>query len=664
MDLILQDVHRGFNVKVNSRAGCGKTTLLLKIAQAVNEKCIILTYNRALCEQAQSRLKSQGIENCTCHTIHALFGLQAGVSCSTDAGLLYDGPVETLDCGIVMIDEAQDLRPSLFDAIRRMVPVAQFVVCGDDCQVLYSYIIGDAASADYMDNIADHLRPVCIRSEWREHVLSGSYRMTPSIAEVAAAVFQTPITSLSTEQDVPVQYLIINPFDRQVTATLQNLIDVHGPDEVMILGRSVMGAGNAIRHHVNRLCTRQYRFNIKEYARGFDNCDWKGKTRVWTFCGSKGCESKVVVIFGIDRCDLTMDLGVAVSRASKHLIFIHAPHVPVHEGLRSLAGTHMIRWDGSSWGAAAPQYGPYTEYVSTTRRRRKVTERTNMSAQLIRSMVQGLEILKEHVHNAHDICTFACIGDDSEDMSALYGKALEYLIQVRCKGTCPNASVCTLAGSAFTTLSSVHEWLERHSIEHDPRDIEHLCIPISCARLRALLNTGELKLGKASLPYFAADRTNQLTKLHAKLIEDRSPTTAIRLANQYLALDNYSDRVCMTHYNWVDEQALGLLFENATATFSDLHNGTFEHGLSYKDELFGRVDWAGGTRIIEIKFTKEITDEHFLQLGLYAYMHCMQTGADTEAILYNVLLGCKWTMHASLQDADPFLQRYLDMLQE
>ena len=45
-------------------------------------------------------------------------------------------------------------------------------------------------------------------------------------------------------------------------------------------------------------------------------------------------------------------------------------------------------------------------------------------------------------------------------------------------------------------------------------------------------------------------------------------------------------------------------------------------------------------------------------------MHCMQTGADTEAILYNVLLGCKWTMHASLQDADPFLQRYLDMLQE
>ena len=79
--------------------------------------------------------------------------------------------------------------------------------------------------------------------------------MTPSIAEVAAAVFQTPITSLSTEQDVPVQYLIINPFDRQVTATLQNLIDVHGPDEVMILGRSVMGAGNVIRHHVNQLCS-------------------------------------------------------------------------------------------------------------------------------------------------------------------------------------------------------------------------------------------------------------------------------------------------------------------------------------------------------------------------------------------------------------------------
>ena len=424
-----------------------------------------------------------------------------------------------------------------------------------------------------------------------------------------------------------------------------------------------MGAGNAIRHHVNSLCTKQYRFNIKEYTRGFDNCDWKGKTRVWTFCGSKGCEAKVVVIFGIDRCDLTMDLGVAVSRASKHLIFIHAPHMPVHEGLKGLTGVHMIGWDGSSWNIAEPTYAPYTEYASATQRRRKVTERTNMSARLLRDLVQSLDVLKAHVHDAHDVCTIACIGDESEDMSALYGKALEYLIQVRCKGTCPNASVCTLAGSSFPTLLSVHEWLQRHSIEHDKKDIEHLRIPISCARLRALLNTGELRLGQASLPYFAADRTNKLTKLHAKLVEDKSPITAIRLANQYLALDNYNDRACMTHYNWVNEDALEMLFDNVTATFSNLQSGTFEHSLSYKNELFGRVDWAGGNRIIEIKFTREITDEHFLQLALYAYMYCIQTKADTEAVLYNVLLGCTWSMHALLENAEPFLQRYLDMLE-
>ena len=125
---IIADALKGYNLQVNSRAGAGKTTLLIAVAKAVNKRCVILTYNRALCDEANERL--DGTPNCHCFTIHALFGKQTGTSCNTDIDLLYEGEVTRFEADIVLIDEAQDLRPTLYDAIMRMAPTAQYILCG------------------------------------------------------------------------------------------------------------------------------------------------------------------------------------------------------------------------------------------------------------------------------------------------------------------------------------------------------------------------------------------------------------------------------------------------------------------------------------------------------------------------------------------------------
>jgi hypothetical protein len=104
---------------------------------------------------------------------------------------------------------------------------------------------------------------------------------------------------------------------------------------------------------------QKYNFHIKENVRGFEGTpDWKNKIRVWTFCGSKGCEADVVVVFGFDiygRPHALNQIGVALSRARKRLLVIHGkkyqgrdcramPYYPVLGDCRSGMERHVVRF--------------------------------------------------------------------------------------------------------------------------------------------------------------------------------------------------------------------------------------------------------------------------------------------------------------------------------
>ena len=162
-----------------------------------------------------------------------------------------------------------------------------------------------------------------------------SYRLTPRIAEFVNAFWGTEIIGGNTQsENLPVEYFCRNPYPgrktekhKLPTQLLADLVDEYGPEHVLLLAQSVKHEQCPIRvpspanglfwascvtHidmfsqvHVNEMMQMQtadgrnkYNFHVKESDRGFTESNVSNKVRVWTFCGSKGCEAKVVVVFG------------------------------------------------------------------------------------------------------------------------------------------------------------------------------------------------------------------------------------------------------------------------------------------------------------------------------------------------------------------------------
>ena len=99
---------------------------------------------------------------------------------------------------------------------------------------------------------------------------------------------------------------------RLPTCFLEQLIDEYGPENVMLLAQSCNSESCPIRTHVNALVkktdgsgSRKYHFDVKfKDCESAKRADLENKVRVWTFCGAKGCEADVVVVFGFDSYNL------------------------------------------------------------------------------------------------------------------------------------------------------------------------------------------------------------------------------------------------------------------------------------------------------------------------------------------------------------------------
>ena len=96
--------------------GSSKTTCMMQAASVLRDrKVTILTYNRALCDEAKARCQRLGLNNCACCTIHALVAKCAGTLCQNDDRLLSiveswergDTAPIPISADLVLLDEVQ-----------------------------------------------------------------------------------------------------------------------------------------------------------------------------------------------------------------------------------------------------------------------------------------------------------------------------------------------------------------------------------------------------------------------------------------------------------------------------------------------------------------------------------------------------------------------------
>lgn len=543
---IINEILNGKCVVVKACAGSGKTTTMLHIANSLpkHKKVIIITYNRSLSDECKERIKHCNLQSSVwCYTIHGIMTRVSGQICNDDSKLIQivrKWDKDGLDCSfnldydLVMLDEAQDLRPSFYSALCHILsknkPFVQMAIVGDPKQMLYNFATygSDRASTIFIENPQQHFGQFTKSRKWVERELSVSYRLTPNIAHFVNAVWGTKIKGGNTQsENIPVEYICRYPFPsktppgladftRLKTDILSDLIDSYGPENVMLLAQSVKNDKCPIRLHVNELMNKKdssgrskYNFHIKESIRGFEEGDFKNKVRVWTFCGSKGCEADCVVVFGYDimpgnRIHSLNQIGVALSRARKKLVVIHGKTYvkekkdfsvnQYYPMMGDALGSAIYTVEGVDGSPKQIEIASMEAKLSESRRKEVIETRSKSMMQTLELLVQRNIVSVEKqgkeelpiptntsrildnqlaVYSATEFGYFAAsveekfiqayakwtqesgiidridyksdvkFNNTSENISALYGEAVVYMLQFERNGFCPNIETIT-----------------------------------------------------------------------------------------------------------------------------------------------------------------------------------------------------------------------------
>lgn len=641
---------------VVARAGGGKTSLLLDICQERPlQKCVILTYNRSLADECNVRIQNEGITNAECSTIHSMFGRCTGNVCQTDIGLLWTGDVSRFDANVVLIDEAQDLRPSFVSAINLMIPHnAQLIVVGDPKQTLYSYIHGDAATAKYLINAPDHFGG---RGGWCMHTLTGSYRLNKSVAAFASAVWGCRIDSLSSRPDCRVKYVLANPWTYTVRSMVRHTINKYGPENVLIMHRTVGGVGNPLRRMINSMLG-SFQFHIMDHSRGFTVGPVPKKAvRVWTYCASKGVECEAAIVFGIDRQSFTNDIGVAVSRCREQLIVVHDDRSVVDERLRGLPVEWLkLQRDGTFENNEDVKFGNVNT-AEYTKEQHSVFDRISIAPVLLNAMMQDCPLSTHQVNNGIQI---GCLSPNGDDVSCLYTRALKYSIEMKYTQRCADSNVVQLQGSGhFDSAKQLHEWASLLGLQYTDSCTD---FPISFSRVRYLSKSGALNFKRNdSTVYIASDSVHHLLNAYKCFEASRSGTDAVRMANEFLALDSYRDKV-VRGYDWVEAVHLYSAMHLIEKQY-DIKKGEFNKSVSYRT-LHGKIFWVSDDTCVDVTLVPDVTQDQQLNLMLLTAMQSAIVQSRFVGHLYHVRLGVVYTCVLEPVRAERFLDTYIEHLVE
>ena len=239
---IHDDLSRGHNVVVQACPGAGKTTFALQVVSRMSEsqRGMLLTYNRALSDATSEKVRKLGCSTFNVFTYHGMLSSMTKQIVNTDVAF-----VETMDdidercaepqkwhCSdvdILIVDEAQDMRPLFWRLVQFLVRKVvrrpkelQILVMGDKMQLLYDFYSNNSADSRFMTR-APVLFANTSSRPWVERTLSVSYRLTPPAARFVNAVFDTAIKPRPVSNDFPKVSLLVADVYKDPGAIVQKV---------------------------------------------------------------------------------------------------------------------------------------------------------------------------------------------------------------------------------------------------------------------------------------------------------------------------------------------------------------------------------------------------------------------------------------------------------
>jgi hypothetical protein len=287
------------NVIVNAVAGSGKTHTVAGICEEWREKdVIVVTYNKRLQLETQSRVANSGAEVVT---YHSLAGQIFGCICKDDSAILkkLTTTTKTVECDLLIVDEAQDMTLLLYRLIKRVV-AGRIVVLGDPRQCVYEFMGADSRFLTFADNTLSSSPAAA----WCRMVLSFTFRFGKQIATFVNGLHHEgqQIATLPTLQDgscggvALVKCAQKNP---QLPLFVLEAIRKYGVENSMIIAKHTRHNKSVIRL-VEALSQAGIQILIEEDGNHLKTKVATKKLLVTTITRSKGLERALVIVLDFD----------------------------------------------------------------------------------------------------------------------------------------------------------------------------------------------------------------------------------------------------------------------------------------------------------------------------------------------------------------------------
>jgi hypothetical protein len=347
--LIINHVLEGRNVVVDACAGSGKSTTILSTAMAMPDTQFLqITYNSSLRKEIKEKVKTLNLKNLAIHTYHSLAVAKYFDGAHTDTGIrqiLYQKmppKTEIQAKQIIVLDETQDMTMLYFQFIvkflRDMGTPILLMILGDYMQCLYEFKGADSRFLTLAHEIwpaYDGLKT----TEFARCSLKMSYRITNPMADFVNRVMIGDERLLACRDGEPVHYMrgTSRNLQTMVVFQIKELIRTGSaqPDEIFVLGASVKGENSQIRRIENGLSDA----GIPCYVPTFE--DAKIDERIMakkvvfsTFHCVKGRQRPFVFVIGFDQSYMNFfcrdldetkcpnTLYVATTRATKKMFLL------------------------------------------------------------------------------------------------------------------------------------------------------------------------------------------------------------------------------------------------------------------------------------------------------------------------------------------------------
>jgi len=323
---VVDYIRSGSNVAVDACAGSGKSTTILSVAKELTGKKIIqFTYNSMLRHEIKEKVRELKLKNIEVHTYHSFAVKYYSASAHTDTGIRQmlrettnsKRPIELFD--IVVLDEAQDMTTLYFELILKMSKDMcskenpnnktgkhrfQLLVLGDYMQGLYEFKGADIRFLTMAPEIWKTM-PFLENEKFKSCNLKTSYRVTNQMSEFVNKDMLGEDRLLACREGTPVVYIRRPKFtiEKIVVYQINRLLaEGESPSDIFVLGSSVKGANSHIRNMENVLTDANIPCHVPMMESDLmDERVIDGKVVFSTFHTVKGRQRKYVFVVGFDQ---------------------------------------------------------------------------------------------------------------------------------------------------------------------------------------------------------------------------------------------------------------------------------------------------------------------------------------------------------------------------